>query len=213
MKFYHLFLLSIGLLACSDSDDAAFVQLNPIDFSAPKEGQKSYYVNFSTNCMDYDQAFEYERDTLVVAVQAIGDSIYFEEYLTSESYSVVTSGYNDTLTYGVTVRANDLLIPNRWESRLLFFYGNDTIHFARPTTAQLQQNGCRLEINGDPFIGEEVGSISQFTVGGYKLFNKRGVSCVPGFMGTFEAYLIYDRDALYVSETIIDDVVQGWRRL
>ena len=73
--------------------------------------------------------------------------------------------------------------------------------------------------DGDPFIGNDIGYISSFEVGDIRLDDKAGVSCVP--MVDIDAYLIYDRDYLYLSHTIIfseffgdiTETIDGWKMI
>jgi hypothetical protein len=100
-----------------------------------------------------------------------------------------------------------LLIPERQQSYLFFFFGNDTIHLTKPHDLNLQQGSCFVEyMDGAPFIGEEIGLLPNFTLGTVQFSNNRAISCVPPILN-LDAYLIYDSKQLYVSHTINDAII------
>ncbi|MEM6738253.1 MAG: hypothetical protein AAF620_19510, partial [Bacteroidota bacterium] len=67
----------------------------------------------------------------------------------------------------------------------------------------------RLEINSEPFIGEEVGLLDEFSFGQIFIEDKMGVSCIP-LIFELDGFLAYDSDFLYLSHTISEDMVNGF---
>ncbi len=92
---------------------------------------------------------------------------------------------------------------------MLYFYGNDSLFFNKPITADLQQSQCRLEINTEPFVGEEIGQLDRFEFGGILIEDKLGVSCIP-MIFELDGFLVYDSESLYLSHTISEDRVNGF---
>lgn len=190
-----------------------FNQSNTLDLSNPKEGQKTYYQMYQSNCENLEKDFEYPGDTLVVEVMKKNGEWIMAEYLTDYS---TTEGPRDT-TYNLFVPMDAyVLLPNRWTSRLFYFYGNDTLNLKPNNRSNLIQNSCRLEISGETFVGNEIGKLDQFELPNLKLKNKTAVSCVP-MIFAMEGYLIYDQNDLYASHTIFantdEDQIVGWIRL
>ncbi|NJN78915.1 MAG: hypothetical protein HC803_11810 [Saprospiraceae bacterium] len=73
------------------------------------------------------------------------------------------------------------------------------------------QNNCRIDFNGSTFIGNEIGLVDKFTIGGFEQTEKTVVSCVP-MMIDLDAYLIYNNEQLYMSHTVdkFSNQVWGW---
>ena len=88
--------------------------------------------------------------------------------------------------YPVSLSGTDLIIPERSSSALFFFYGDDVIHLAPGSMVELKQSSCKLNLNNQNFIGNEIGFVKEFKAGPIRQVNKTAVSCVP---------LIYSLDA------------------
>ncbi|MFY0627211.1 MAG: hypothetical protein JXR07_13005 [Reichenbachiella sp.] len=188
-----------------------FYTLNPIDFSNLEDNQKSYYIDYESACESISNDFSQKGDTLVLEVEEHDERIYFKEYLTQFS----ASENKDTIKYEIHINDDYLLIPDRRNSALFFFYGNDTIHLNSSNRVSLRQSKCRMFINQDVFIGEEIGFIDSFELGPYTIENKTAVSCVPEILN-LEAYLIYDAHGLFASHSILTGQnveVEGWIRI
>ena len=78
----------------------------------------------------------------------------------------------------------------------------------------LAQNGCRLMIQDQVFIGNEIGTVNKIDIGPISHLQKTAVSCVPWDMRNdeaLEAYLVYDSNELLISHTLRNDSeVTGW---
>jgi len=124
--------------------------------------------------------------------------------------------YEDVLFYDpyLTFFKNDyLLLPDRFNSNFFWFYGNDTLHLQPAQTVGLVQNECGLVLEDEPFIGNDIGTLSSFKVDEVELKNKIAVSCVPGFFEV-DAYLIYHDKSLQASHVIQSgEIVRGWMQL
>ena len=101
-------------------------------------------------------------------------------------------------------------IPERFNSALFFFYGNDTVTLAPQDRVNLVQNDCRLMLGNNNFIGNEFGLVNDFQVGNINIQDKTAVSCIPVIFD-LDAYLMYDQNQLYLSQSVdFDGVTNGW---
>ena len=213
MKNLLYFLIPTFLLlsACTKDDDN---QSNPetpknyVSLKSPKIGQQNMYVQYKKECAQ-DDSFQYTGDTLLLTVAEVGPTTILIESFTEGSTNL--SEMEDA-TYPLYSYENYILIPEREASWLFFFYGNDTIHLNREADVELTQDNCVLAyLNGEPFIGNEIGSITSFEIGDIAITNKSAISCVPVIMD-IEAYLIYDEKGIEVSSTmdLLGSNLSGW---
>ncbi|MEQ9402895.1 MAG: hypothetical protein RIM99_04865 [Cyclobacteriaceae bacterium] len=172
------------LFGCSEESAGPFIDVNPdagIDLQNIQSGNSASYVLYDSQC---DQNFQFTGDTLVISVIEKNDSLFLREQYTEGSYR------ERTIEHVIIPKNGYVLIPDRFSSEFLFFYGNDTIFLDRPATVDLVQNGCQLMENGDTFIGDAIGSIDKFEFGTMRIINKKGISCVPGNF-EIDAYIFY----------------------
>ncbi len=203
--------LFIGLLitSCSEDDDSTKPS-NPdtpaaaVDLAELEHGQKSSFIKYKSTCGLAD-SFEFTGDTLIVEVKEDNGALMFHESYTDGSSNL--SGMEPT-THQVVQKDGYILIPERFNSQLFFFYGNDTIFTHSPHDVELSQGLCFVQHeNGEPFIGEEIGRITSFNIGEVSVGENKIVSCVPPILD-LNAYLIYNENRLVVSHTINDNLLQ-----
>lgn len=221
-RFFLLICVVILLAAC-DKDpivDPEPVPENAIDLSDLKAGQKSYFIKYTSTCDSLEEKFQYTRDTLVVEVVDQNGELFLKESYTENSPIYLdTLIPNDPVFYPVRGIENNVLIPERAYSSLFYFYGNDTIRLNRQHDVNLIQQGCKLMINSNPFIGDEIGEVQDFRFGSIEVENKTAVSCVP--LVDVDAYLIYNDEQLFLSHTVtiiefngfIQEFIAGWELL
>ncbi len=190
---------------------------NAVNLSDLKTGQQSMFMGYTSTCDSLEEKFEYTRDTLVVEVVEQGGELFLKEYFTEHSpISMDTLTPNDPVYYPIHGIENNVLIPERTQSSLFFFYGNDTIRLNRQHDVNLVQDGCKLMVDSNPFIGDEIGVVNDFKFGEVSVTNKTVVSCVP--MVDIDAYLIYNDEQLFLSHTVtivefmgnIEEYISGW---
>lgn len=224
---YFLWICVLAILAACGKEDSI---INPpidesddpiseevVNFSNLKAGQQSMFVKYISSCDSLEEKFEYTRDTLVVEVVEQGGELFLKEYYTEYSPMYLdTFISNDPVLYPVRGIENNVLIPERINSSLFYFYGNDTIRLNREYDVDLVQQGCKLMIDSSPFIGDEIGVVNDFQFGDIEVKNKTVVSCVP--MVDIDAYLIYNDEQLFLSHTVtivefmgfIEEFIAGW---
>ena len=185
MKYTGLMIFTAFLvMACSEDQPSSFIQVNSssgIDLRDIQPGKKATYVLYESGCSDN---FRFTGDTLVVEVIEKNDSLFIEESYTEGSER------SRTTAHAIFPKDGYILLPQRFLSEFLFFYGNDTIFLDRPASVQLIQSGCQLLENSDPFIGNSIGSIDEFQFGNIRINHKKSISCVPGFFD-IDAYIFY----------------------
>ncbi len=210
------------LLSCQDKEDdlpqvtptpTPTPSTNTLNLSDLQVGQKSIYRHYRATCDDLENTFEYTGDSIVVEVIAIDNQLHFDEYFTAGSVN------QDTTHRQVPVTSKDqlLLLPERNQSALFFFYGSDTIHLAPAIREDLEQASCRVIQSGSPFIGNDIGHIPSFELEDIKHYDKTIVSCVPMILN-MEAYLLYDQEQLHLTYTlqgfefmgVITEHIEGW---
>lgn len=204
MKSYTaIALISLALVSCTKDDDnnsgPTSAQGDPIKLTDLQVGQSSTYERYEDVCGLAD-VFDLSGDTLHVKVVTENGKLYFEESYTPGS---VNFGELDPIRHEVIFHDTFILIPERTNSNLFYFYGNDTIHTQPQPDVNLDQGFCYLQHeNGDPFIGEEIGLLSSFHLETINHGENFAISCVPPFM-EMDAYLLYDTDGiLNLSQTI-----------
>ena len=98
----------------------------------------------------------------------------------------------------------NLIIPaeERVNSRLLFFYGSDSIRLDATPVTTLEYRDCVFYDGDQVFTGDYVAAIDEFTFANQTISNLKMVSCVP-FVLDLNAYLLYNENNLLAS-------VQTW---
>ncbi len=214
-------LLFLGLSNCVKGD------IKPPILSAPevslkdlKVGQQSAFVRYKTSCADLNGSFSYTGDTLILEVIEENGSLFFKESLTAESPMFLNGDFQEPIIYPVSSDGLVLSLPERDASALFFFYANDVVQLFPKDQVTLSQDACKLFLDSDPFIGNDIGKFDKFHVGPLTFNDKTAISCEPFF--NLDAYLIYDADRLYMSHVItiedfngqvFDDVVLGWVKI
>ena len=202
------------LSACEKKIDTPSIEHNPIDLSDPRVGQVSCYVEYEALCSQGNFGYSFSEDTLIVKVIEEAGEMKFMEYLTMHSPSHIDGSFGIPKIYPVHFEDKYMLIPERQNSELFFFYGNDTIWTKPEHDTDLNQNGCFLyHENGEQFIGEEIGYSETVTFGPITRSQKTVVSCVPVILA-LDAYIVYDLTSIQVSHTILsttsDYEINGW---
>ena len=220
MKQLSMLAFIAMLLSACTKENQLNPDADPIDFSNLKVGQQSVFQQYRTSCDDPDGDFQYTGNKLLLEVTERNGLMYLTEELLRESPGYIRSRDN-TLSMRIESQGDRVLIPERDRSRIFFFYANDTIWLQPRQQVQLIQKDCQLIQNEDPFIGNDIGSVTNFKVGEVDHRDKKAVSCVPMDLN-IDAYLIYDEKQLYVSHVIyssgipsLNDVfanqwVEGW---
>lgn len=206
------------LLFFSCTKESTTIDLgNEINLSNLQEGQVSRYVRYTSQCADMDAHFEYTGDTLIVHVLKENSNFFFEETYSPYSKSIQKGRVIEPIRYPVIQEAGKLVLPERTRSRLFNFYGSDDLHLSvKSKLPTLFQNGCRLELRGSSFVGEDITKLNSFKIGPIQVYQKIAVSCVP--MIDIDGYLIYDKRQLFMSHTITEsafndtgsDWISGW---
>lgn len=189
MKFllFISVLLSVLIFACEDEKSAN--QIIDIDSSAGidlrevQDGDMATYVLYQSSCSN---GFKFTGDTLVVTIQERNDSTFLQEKYTAGSVRETSAEHL------IIEKEGYVLIPQRFNSEFLFFYGNDTIFLDRKPEIELVQSGCKLYHDNEEFGGDFIGSIEEFQFGDVRITNKKGISCVPGSFFQLDAYIIYE---------------------
>lgn len=209
-----LLCFTLLLLACEKTAmDPPHFKENVVQLSNLKAGQLSQFLRYTTNCNEMDANFEWSSDTLNLRVIEKDEQLYFEESLTPHSPMYLSGTFAAPISYPIASKNGKLFIPERENSALFFFYGNDHLQLEKSPSFflnPLKQENCRMMLKGEVFVGDEIGIIDDFTVGPVNIKNKIAVSCVPVFVGV-EAYLGYDPHQLYMSHVIRVDEFNGTR--
>ncbi len=196
-----LSLIALLLISCSKDDDNSTPGISEpaeLNLGNLKTGQKSTYIKYHDVC-GLGDGFTFTGDTLEVEIINMDNKLYFKESFTDGS---TNQGGMEPLIHRVIPHQNYILIPERLNSSLFYFYGNDTIFTNPDHDVNLSQDLCFVtHENGDPFIGEEIGKINSFSIGSISTGENTIVSCVPAFLN-LQAYLIYDETELKISHTV-----------
>lgn len=200
-------IISLFLFACKKE----FVSVNKegstklttagLNLSHLSFGQVSKYVAYTANCEDMGNSFEFTGDTLVVKVVLEPDQLFLEENLTSHSTSFLNGEVTETFRYPIEFQEGRLVLKERTNSRLFFFYDSDFLPFDFPVLMPTaEQEDCGLNLGDTRFTGNELVQFPSFKVGPILLYHKAAVSCRPIIEG--DGYLMYDANKLYLSHTI-----------
>jgi len=201
----------LTILAACNEDSIILPQRDYIDLRDLKIGQYSYFVRYESNCDNLSGDFQFTNDTLLVEVIEENGEMKFRERFTENS-PMYQNGQTDPIIHKVEHYDDFMLITERFNSPLFFFYGNDTIHLRNLEREDMVQNNCRIDFNGSTFVGNEIGFIDKFEIGDFEFKNKTVVSCVPMLID-LDAYLIYDNRELVMSHTVdkFSNQIWGWR--
>lgn len=216
----QLFILMTVLVTISCSKDdfpSPIVNDNAVILTDLQIGQTSTYIRYTHSCSDESVDFAYTGDTLLLSVIDQNGQLYFEERITDHSPMAANVSVAQIVRHPVFGDREKVLIPERFNSKLFFFFGNDTIPVMEQHSALLKQEGCLLYQTDTPFVGNDIGKLDQFVIGDIVQKDKRTVSCVP--IVDLDAYLIYDDYQLFQSHTIVRQEffgqtvaidIQGW---
>ena len=207
-----LIFLGITFMACEEDNPFVdpIISEGNIELSHLQVGQKSMYLRYSTNCDRLNEDFEYTGDSLILEVVEIDNQLYLQE---SFSMGSPLFASNEPVVYPITSQESRVLIPERWNSALFFFYANDTLHLNPQHDIVLRQTACTLTGNFSPFIGNDIGFVKSFKIGPLRQVDKTVVSCEP-LIFNLDGYLLYNEDHLYQTHAVINDAVganiSGW---
>ena len=195
-------------LSCSSDQEPDLPEIKDgnVMLTDLRAGQRSYFVRYEGNCGLMGR-ISYTGDTLLLEVIEYENELYFKESFTPGSPLFELNPY--PLAYKVNYTEDYILLKDRFSSALFYFYGNDTLRTNTANRTDLVQNGCRLQIGNDDFIGEEIGSLHSFRLGNFRREDLTAVSCVP-LIFEIDGYLMYD-DYFHLSHVITpSDELSGW---
>lgn len=201
----------LAILSACNEDSIILPQRDYIDLSKLEHGQYSYFVRYESTCENLNGDFRLTGDTLKVEVIEENNDFLLKETFTENSPMYINGQIEPTI-HEVMPYDDFILIPERFNSALFFFYGNDTIHTRNLERQDMVQNSCRIDFNGSTFIGNEIGFVDKFELGDIEYKNKTVVSCLP-MMIELDAYLMYDNKELVMSHTIdkFSNQIWGWK--
>ncbi len=215
-KIIYLFLFGLFIIACGEKedDDPRPIQENPVILSSLETGQKSYFKRYHLEC-NTAPGFEWTSDTLVLEVVESESQLYLQESLTPESPMFLNGGFQEPVLYPIQKEGDKILLTDRANSALFFFYANDTLQINPNHDVTLTQAYCRLQFDDSPFIGNDIGYVESVAFGEVRLENQTVVSCEPFF--NLDAYLFYSDGQLNMSHVITLDgeleEVYGWCKI
>jgi len=195
-----------------------------VDFSNLKVGQKTSYERQVGICQAVtDSLFSIPPpiiDTLYLEVIDMNfDTVLFSERFSEGSF-FYQNGATDAFTYDVITKDNFILIPERDNSPLFYFYANDTLQLQPSNAIELTQQFCTLLTSDSTFIGNDIGTVEEFIFFDKMLENQYAVSCLPSVLAVEDGYLIYDRNGLNVSFTVSEpntisgiSTVESWKKV
>ncbi len=212
MKNCYWILITFVICSCKQDDDSTnHIKNTSINLQMLEEGQRSMFLRLDGNC-GLPESYGYTQDTLVLEVFEENSQLQFREYFTYGSPLFETSP--DPIIYPVHIHENFILIPEREQSTLFFFYGNDTIFTNPEPEIDLQQEGCMPMKDGQIFDGDAIAFLPEFALHDISLQKQTVVSCVPVIF-ELEAYLCYRNGKLNLSYTLGSGFptisFQGWR--
>lgn len=197
----HYLLLStlfLLLTACTDTEDpiTPIIEFDEaINFQRPVVGQKNFYDSYTLRCGGEEVS---PPSVLTLAVTAVTDDMIELTETTADSNTAPVILHAERVPGNLIISAEE-----RVNSRLLFFYGSDSIRLNAPPVANLEYRDCVFYDGEQVFTGDYVAAIDNFTFGTRTLTNLKTVSCVPVVLD-LDAYLLYNENNLMAS-------VQSWR--
>ena len=211
MKKLLFFLAGLLLLTGCKQDDTIEPTPAQVNFSNLIVGQKSFYRAYSVSDCANVNNFEWTGDTLVLEVLGTSSGVVLQDVLTE--YSPSFNEETDPVQYPVSHIMEGVLLPERLQSALFYFYASDTLRINPTHDVTLQQDECFLMNNDNVFIGNDIGYLPSFEIGEVRQQEKTAVSCEPWL--ELDGYLIYDK-YLHVSHVAsFNDIfpfmtVSGW---
>ena len=194
--FLLLFTVLLVFTACEKEsittpDDRDPV-LNPdrVNFQNPKVGQFNTFEVFSYECGQANQNEVWELNLTITAADE--NTIEFTE-----------SNENGTDVVFEAQRKGDYLVispEDRQATRLLFFYGSDSLRLKESPVMELNYRDCVFFNGNEKFTGDVVATMPVFSLEGKTFNNQKVVSCVPVILD-LDGYLFYDQYGLTASIT------------
>jgi hypothetical protein len=206
LYFIPALLIALTLVSCDKDDDSAPPSADPVEptdpivFSDLQPNRIAKFERFTSQC-GFGDLFTYTGDTLILKTYIDRGQLYFEE-----SFSPFSTNFSliQPVSYPVTKKGGYILLPEREESSLFFFFGNDTIWTDPVHDVELNQFGCLISYeSGEQFTGDEIGFLETYTLGDILLEDQLAISCVPVILD-LSAYLVYDRESLKISQFLDD---------
>lgn len=197
-----------------------------VDFSDLRVGQKTSYerqVGVCQGVTDSSIAMLFPSlaiDTIILEVIDMDfNTVVFSERFSSGSL-FYQNGATGSFIYDVITEDDFLLIPERDDSPLFYFYANDTLKLQPSNAIELTQNSCILLTSDSTFIGNDIGTVKEFEFFDKNLENQYAVSCLPSALAVEDGYLVYDKNGLNISYTISESdpisgfqTVEGWKQI
>ncbi len=205
-------MVGLMLLTACKQDDTIDPGSTQVDFSNLKVGQKSFYRAYRIDDCSDVSSFEWTGDTLVLEVRGTTSDLLLHESLTE--YSPTFDAETPAEQYPVSRIAEGVLLPERLQSQLFYFYDNDTLRINPVHDITLQQDGCLLTDNDNIiFVGNDIAYLPLFEIGEIRQQEKTVVSCEPWL--ELDGYLIYDEylhvsHRAFFSDTPPFTTVGGW---
>jgi len=184
-----------------------------LNISNLKDGQKSTYREYNSNCENMESKFHYTGNKLVIEIVESDFALVAHETVTNEQGIVI----NEAI-YPISNDANgNIIIPERVSSELFFFYDNDKITTDPSSMIALEQIDCAINFDNIIFDGDDIGLLDNFAIGDINKQDLTVVSCVPIF--EIDAYLMYDKHNLYTSHVVntseflgeVEGFISGWQ--
>jgi len=203
MKNLFFYLCLVFAIACTKEEPLAPEPVpikEGVCLSELKVGQQSVFRHYSTHCSDLEGNFEFTGNTLTLSIIEKDSKLYAKE----EFYYPVT----DTtwvVDYEVYNEGKFIVIPERLNSWLFYFYDNDRIDLEPESRIDLNQDACQIFHSDKVFEGNAIGALDKFELGEISETDLSLVSCEPIF--DEEAYLMYSENTLIASHSIN---LEGW---
>lgn len=192
----YLFFCTILFTACEKDGSIAPVEPDPVlnpdrlNFQAPVVGQFNTFEALSYECGD---AIPSERWDLRLEITSVSP----EQIEFTESYE---NGDPQIFTAAREAGVLRITAEDRQKSRLLFFYGSDSLRLDAPPVRDLNYRDCVFFHGSEKFTGDIVASLPSFEIDGKVFKNQKVVSCVPTILD-LDGYLFYDQHGLTASIT------------
>ncbi|MEL6986736.1 MAG: hypothetical protein AAGK97_02810 [Bacteroidota bacterium] len=208
-KILVFILFSIAIISCNNDSG---IEPTPtpdisLNFGKLKLGDQMQFMLFETTCSDFNGGLQFTGDTLNWEVTRLenGEATLTEQF-TPNSPLAENEKYDNQISF----TDDYILMPDRFQSNLFFFYGNDTLHVDPAPTVTLTQENCFFKLGEDNFRGDEIAFSEDVTIQDYSFKDMTIVSCVPGSVG--EAYIVYKNGAVYAifSRDFFSEQVRGW---
>lgn len=209
------FLLMMVMMACSTEEtiideptiDDPIIEEVGLNFGNLELGDITQFVLFQSDCEDMNETLQFTGDTLTWEVTQLdnGEAVLTETFTASSPLAKIEP-FDNSIGY----TSDYILMPNRWQSNLFFFYGKDTLRVDPAPTVELTQQGCNFMLGDNLFTGDEIALINEAKVGTYTYSDMTVVSCVPG--SVLDGYIVYKEGAISAifSREFLSGTVRGW---